>query len=263
MAPEWRRDTNTVVERHGSNRLRERVVRSAESALADHKYVSAIDVFSGLGWLPTSRHDEWRQGRLAYLEAGVTANLSKISTAMKFFRVWARNRGLKPSETGYVARARDRRPLRFSESGDPAIERAYRTHWVSPELSEAERKRQAERLSRPPDLVVISPLHEWSCATCGGNGEFLIMEDKGPLCLRCAGMDNLVYLPRGDATLTRRAKKASGLCAVVVRFSRARKRYERQGILVEEAALAHAMNPGIEPVTPASQAMMGKRIPTS
>jgi hypothetical protein len=53
-------------------------------------------------------------------------------------------------------------------------------------------------------------------------------------------MDHLVFLPAGDATLSRRVKKASRLSLVVVRFSRARKRYERQGILVEEAALERA-----------------------
>ena len=50
----------------------------------------------------------------------------------------------------------------------------------------------------------------------------------------------LVFLPSGEAALTRRAKKASGLSAVVVRWSRTRKRYERQGLLVEEAALEQA-----------------------
>jgi hypothetical protein len=53
-------------------------------------------------------------------------------------------------------------------------------------------------------------------------------------------MDHLVYLPSGDAKLSRRAKAASGLSAVVVRFSRARRRYERQGVLVEKDALARA-----------------------
>lgn len=53
-------------------------------------------------------------------------------------------------------------------------------------------------------------------------------------------MDHLVFLPSGDTALTRRARAASRLSAVVVRFSRARKRYERQGVLVEEAALAQA-----------------------
>jgi hypothetical protein len=56
--------------------------------------------------------------------------------------------------------------------------------------------------------------------------------------LRGAGPPRL--FPAGDAALTRRAKGASRLSAVVVRFSRSRKRYERQGILVEEQALATA-----------------------
>lgn len=43
-----------------------------------------------------------------------------------------------------------------------------------------------------------------------------------------------------DTALTRRASKYSTLRAVVVRFSRARKRYERQGVLVEESALEQA-----------------------
>jgi hypothetical protein len=90
------------------------------------------------------------------------------------------------------------------------------------------------------EFVVVSALKEWSCNECGGGGSLLTMGDGGPLCLSCADLDHLVFLPSGDAALTRRARKASGLAAVVVRFSRARKRYERQGILVEENALDQA-----------------------
>jgi hypothetical protein len=98
----------------------------------------------------------------------------------------------------------------------------------------------AERQSRPPELVVIAPLNEWTCTACGGTGDLLIMDAPGPLCLVCADLDHLVFLPAGDAALTRRAKPASRLSAVVVRFSRARRRYERQGILVEQEALERA-----------------------
>ena len=203
--------------------------------------MTAIDVLMSLGWLEPRRVDEWRQGRIAYLEAIVTASLGKISTAMKVFRNWAPARGLTPSETACVARTRDRRPLRFSKSGDAGIERAYRTHCVSPDLSEPRRERSAERQSRPPDLVVVSPVKQWTCAVCGSDaGGWLIMEDPGPVCMACADMDHLVFLPSGDAALTRRANKNSRQSAVVVRFSRARKRYERQGILVEEDALERA-----------------------
>lgn len=90
------------------------------------------------------------------------------------------------------------------------------------------------------EIVVVSALKDWSCVECEGGGSLLTMEDRGPLCLGCADLAHLVYLPAGDAALTRRARKASGLAAVVVRFSRGRRRYERQGILVEEPALEQA-----------------------
>ncbi|HUG86567.1 MAG TPA: hypothetical protein VMM13_18510 [Euzebya sp.] len=69
------------------------------------------------------------------------------------------------------------------------------------------------------------PHEAFTCTGCHGSGDLLIMDDPGPMCLTCAELDHLVYLPRGDAALTRRAKKASGLSVVVVRFSRSRKRF--------------------------------------
>ncbi|MBV8987710.1 MAG: DUF2293 domain-containing protein [Solirubrobacterales bacterium] len=101
--------------------------------------------------------------------------------------------------------------------------------------------RLGERRTRAVELLVISPLGDWSCSLCGDqDGRWLTMEDSGPVCMACADLDHLVFLPAGDAALTRRAKAASDLSAVVVRFSRARRRYERQGILVEEGALEQA-----------------------
>jgi hypothetical protein len=67
-----------------------------------------------------------------------------------------------------------------------------------------------------------------------------MMDDRGPLCMSCADLAHLVFLPSGDAALTRRARKHSRLSAVLVRFSRARKRWERQGVLVEETAIERA-----------------------
>src|SRR5882724_13444539 len=58
--------------------------------------------------------------------------------------------------------------------------------------------------------------------------------------LACADLDELVFLPSGEAALTRRARKHSVLSAVVLKFSKARGRYERQGLLVEESALNEA-----------------------
>lgn len=91
------------------------------------------------------------------------------------------------------------------------------------------------------DLVVIEPLKQRHCAECRqGPLPLHLLEFNAPVCLDCADLAHLVYLPRGSAALTRRAREASSLWAVVVRRNRRRKRYERQGLLVEEAALARA-----------------------
>jgi len=222
-------------------RLRERVTKAAEAAFALQSYVSPIDVLVGIGWLDPGAVTRWRQGQVDDLESAIQTNPAHISEAMKLFRSWADAKGLVPSETQYVAQQPRRQTLRFSKSGNPSIEMLYRTHWMSGALSEKQRERLAEKASRAPDLVVIRPLNdEWRCHRCGGSGDLLMMEKPGPACLRCAGLDDLEFLPAGDALLTRRVKAKSARHAVVVRFSRSRRRYERQGLLVEAGALAEA-----------------------
>jgi hypothetical protein len=227
--------------RDASSRLERRVMAAAQAALTRQRFVAPLDVLTGIGWLPAGLVGDWRRGRLDHLEAVAAVPAQRLAAALEIFHRWAESTGLQPGEVAYLAATRDHRPLRFTASGDPATERAYRTHWTAPELSEPQRERLIARQSRPPDLVVIWPLKDFTCAGCTATGgELLVMDDAGPLCLTCVDLDHLVFLPAGDAALTRRAKQASGLSAVVVRFSRTRKRYERQGILVEEAALEQA-----------------------
>src|SRR5215469_15542196 len=106
------------------------------------------------------------------------------------------------------------------------------------------RKTQQNKTSeKSKDLVVFDIVRDSECAECRKEllaHDFLFMEDGHPLCLTCADLDHLAYLPRGDTALTRRAHKYSSLAAVVVRFSRTRQRYERQGVLVDQAALDRA-----------------------
>lgn len=94
------------------------------------------------------------------------------------------------------------------------------------------------------ELKVFIASNEVTCAECGealgAHAWITLLENQGALCLSCADLDHLLFLPAGDAALTRRAKKHSTLSAVVLKWSRARKRYERQGLLVEEDALAQA-----------------------
>ncbi|HOB76407.1 MAG TPA: DUF2293 domain-containing protein [Phycisphaerae bacterium] len=94
------------------------------------------------------------------------------------------------------------------------------------------------------DLKVFISQRESRCDECGAelgrHAWITLQEGKGALCLSCADLDHLVFLPAGDTALTRRARKHSKLSAVVLKWSQARKRYERQGLLVEEKALQQA-----------------------
>jgi hypothetical protein len=99
-------------------------------------------------------------------------------------------------------------------------------------------------MSKGNDIVVFISTRTSTCGECGqelGSSAWITLgREKNALCLSCADLDHLVFLPSGDAALTRRARKYSGLSAVVVQWSRARKRYERQGLLVENEALERA-----------------------
>ncbi len=99
-------------------------------------------------------------------------------------------------------------------------------------------------MEKPDQIKVFISHRDSKCDECGeelGRQAWITLErDKGALCLACADLDDLVFLPTGDAALTRRSRKHSALSAVVLKFSRARGHYERQGLLVEEQALEQA-----------------------
>jgi hypothetical protein len=94
------------------------------------------------------------------------------------------------------------------------------------------------------EIKVFISNRDSKCDECGerlGRQAWITLEENiGALCLACADLDQLEFLPSGDAALTRRARKHSALSAVVLKFSRARGRYERQGLLVEESAIEQA-----------------------
>src|SRR5208337_2906199 len=84
----------------------------------------------------------------------------------------------------------------------------------------------------PGELLVFLIRKDTKCSECGKamyrGGMITLNRERGALCLACADLDYLEFLPSGDAAVTRRASKHSQLKAVVLRWSRTRNRYERQ-----------------------------------
>jgi hypothetical protein len=97
---------------------------------------------------------------------------------------------------------------------------------------------------RSGEILVFIIRKETKCSECGQElwrGRMITLNrERDALCLGCADLDHLEFLASGDAAVTRRASKYSQLRAVVLQWSRTRKRYERQGILAETEAIERA-----------------------
>lgn len=93
------------------------------------------------------------------------------------------------------------------------------------------------------ETVVLVVREQLACAECKqvlSKGDLAHYEGDTPLCLGCAVLGTLSFLPSGDVALTRRASKRSKRMAVVVEWSLRHKRWERRGTLVEPAAITLA-----------------------
>ncbi len=82
-------------------RLAKAVAQAAGEAVNRQGNANAIDVLLGIGWLKRADLEAWRRGKAPYLEHAVSANLSKVSRAMKEFRAWATAAKLKGRITHY------------------------------------------------------------------------------------------------------------------------------------------------------------------
>jgi hypothetical protein len=214
---------------------------NAEAALADHQYASFIDVLTGMGLLHNVQ--QWHNGRVQYLDEMMQGSPEKLLKVIDIFHKWAAGRGLRREDLPPHASFIPRPPKYHTASQYRVLEQAFRQHFVSPQLPEKKLEKLREKVSAAAPPTVFSIVKESKCSQCNAElwkGDLLTMQANQPLCMECADLDHLVYLESGDAALTRRATKHSTLWAVVVRFSRSRGRYERQGVLVQPEALEKA-----------------------
>lgn len=114
-------------------------------------YAAPVDVMMEIGVLPKQKYEDWRFGRVDYLERVCTVNLKKLSFIMRQMRLYAQKAGLKPSFCYYrrwgvkKKSGQGHKPviqLRFSKSGNPEIERWYATHFVDTKQIERLKERQ-------------------------------------------------------------------------------------------------------------------------
>lgn len=100
-------------------------------------YATVVDVLMDIGVLSKENYENWRFGRIPYLERVCTINLRKLSVVLSQIKNYADKSGYKESHTFYKqwgdkngGNGRKTSPLRFSKSGNAFVEQAYATHYL-------------------------------------------------------------------------------------------------------------------------------------
>lgn len=95
--------------------------------------VAPVDVLIGMGLLTQQQLEDWRRGRVPYLERVINCNLTRLSRLLRILRFHAHDLNLKPSWTAYMRWGKGpKQRLRFTKTGDSRLEEAYATHFVWP-----------------------------------------------------------------------------------------------------------------------------------
>ncbi len=113
-------------------------------------------------------------------------------------------------------------------------------------MDDAKSARQKEKTSEKAPLYALSrPSRCYGCdrrlledEIVKLEGSAIDQEVREVFCMKCSGLESeFQLLKKGDARLTRLAKKHSKITFIVLKWSDTWKCYERQGLFVEKSAL--------------------------
>ena len=115
------------------DKLYPRITRAVDKLLAGGKVVAPVDVLVQMDLLDPKRLEDWRRGRVPYLEKVIDCNLTRVSRLLRILRFHAHDLKLKPSVTAYMRWGKGpKQRLRFTKTGDRKLEEAYTRHFVWP-----------------------------------------------------------------------------------------------------------------------------------
>ena len=107
--------------------------RAVLAILATGKVVAPVDVMVRIGWLFQTDLEDWRRGRVPYLERVTRCNLTKLGRFLRILGFYCHDLNLSGSQTVYMRHGKGpRTSLRFTKTGEARIEAAYSRHFVWP-----------------------------------------------------------------------------------------------------------------------------------
>ncbi len=122
------------------------VSRAVAELMQDGEIVCPVNVLLRMGRLTKQKYEDWRFGRVAYLERVIVGNLSQANRVLRILRCHAESLRLTPSTTVCRKWGKGRKTtLRFSKSGHPNLERAYAQHYLTKSQRSSSKSNQSER----------------------------------------------------------------------------------------------------------------------
>jgi hypothetical protein len=110
-----------------------KVERAVASILARGKVVAPVDVLVAMCLLAPDKLEDWRRGRVPYLEQVAACNLTRLSRLLRILRFHAHDLKLVPTPTVYMRHGKGaKQRLRFTKTGDAKLEAAYGRHFIWP-----------------------------------------------------------------------------------------------------------------------------------
>lgn len=107
-----------------------RIEKAVIQILAKKKYVAPVDLFVAMEILRPERLEDWRRGRVDFLERVLVSNLSKLRRILAILGFYCHDLQLEASQSAYTRTGGPRTPLRFTKTREPRLEKVYARHFV-------------------------------------------------------------------------------------------------------------------------------------
>jgi len=135
--------SNLSLDTYRDDKLYPRIAAAVDALLARGNVVAPVDILIHMGLLDPRRLEDWRRGRVPYLEKVIDCNLTRLSRLLRILRFHAHDLNLVPSVTAYVRRGKGpKQRIRFTKTGHARLEEAYSRHFVWPSNEPFHKARQ-------------------------------------------------------------------------------------------------------------------------
>lgn len=114
--------------------LKNKIEKISNRLIAANGYICSIDILCELEVLNKDQINDWRFGKITYLEKVCNKNLGALTFINSTIKEIAKDKKLKPSWTAYNKFGKGvKSRLIFSKTKDEKIENVYATHYIDTE----------------------------------------------------------------------------------------------------------------------------------